>query len=181
MRASGRRHQSSQGRVARVGFCPIGDPQSRMGPVVGSHATAPVSRSRFGSGTTRLTGRAHSAPAKAGRSLSLSPSELLDIDAVLSDARDPTVTSAHTTPDTQRSGQSPEIRFRFPAESLAAAGSHLNKRSVVARTAGFEIESGKVLPAPPAVHREGGTAYARYHQTTECVRRSARAHAPAFR
>jgi hypothetical protein len=53
-----------------------------------------------------------------------------------------------------------EIRFRFPAESLATAGSHLHKLSVVARTAGFEMESGKVLPAPPAVHREGGTGYA---------------------
>jgi hypothetical protein len=51
-----------------------------------------------------------------------------------------------------------EIRFRFPAESLTAAGSHLNKLSLVARTAGFEMESGKVVSAPPPdVHREGGT------------------------
>ena len=54
-----------------------------------------------------------------------------------------------------------EIQFRFPAESLAAAGSHLNELSVLARTAGFEMESGKVVPAPPPdVHREGGTGYA---------------------
>jgi len=54
-----------------------------------------------------------------------------------------------------------EIRFRFPAESIAAAGSHLNKLSVVARTVGFEMESGKVAPAPPpGAHRGGGTGYA---------------------
>jgi hypothetical protein len=53
-----------------------------------------------------------------------------------------------------------EIRFRFRAESIVAGGSHLHRLSVLAQTIGFEMESGKVLPAPPEADRHDGTGYA---------------------
>jgi len=49
-----------------------------------------------------------------------------------------------------------ELRFRFRAESLGAAGVHLHRLSEAARAAGFDMETGKVLPAPPREADSGG-------------------------
>jgi hypothetical protein len=49
-----------------------------------------------------------------------------------------------------------ELRFRFQAESLGAAGAHLHRLSDAARTAGFDMESGKVLPVPIDADSGGG-------------------------
>ncbi len=53
-----------------------------------------------------------------------------------------------------------EIRFRFQAESIDAAGAHLRKLSMLTGATGFDMESAKVEPAPPRVEGEGGTSYA---------------------
>jgi hypothetical protein len=49
-----------------------------------------------------------------------------------------------------------ELRFRFQADTLAAAGAHLHRLSEAARTVGFDMESGKLLPAPSDADSGGG-------------------------
>ncbi len=54
-----------------------------------------------------------------------------------------------------------EVRFRFHAEDLVAAGAELRKLSEASASAGFELQTGKVMPAPAdAGSGDGWTPYA---------------------
>lgn len=53
-----------------------------------------------------------------------------------------------------------DVRLRFEAESLEAAGRALRRLQQVAQGAGFELREGKVTPAPEDEERsEGWTGY----------------------
>lgn len=54
-----------------------------------------------------------------------------------------------------------EVRFRFRAEDLVAAGAELRKLSEASQSVGFKMQTGKVVPAPiDPGSEDGGTSYA---------------------